>query len=88
MGSDEQRRQKTVNLLIKLFESEGRGKFAYDLAYNTVTNLLRAQALERLLIENGVIDAKQLEQYVNEAVGKFPENFRRIFSEIATMDDE
>jgi hypothetical protein len=88
MGSDEQRHEKMVSLLINLFESEARGKFAFDLAFNTVTNLLRTQALERLLIDNGVIDAKQLEQYVNKAVSEFPENFKRIFAELASMAEE
>jgi hypothetical protein len=88
MGSDEQRPEKLVSLLINLFESKARGKFAFDLAFNTVTNLLRAQALERLLINSGVIDAKQLDQYVNKVVGEFPENFKRIFAELASMAEE
>lgn len=88
MGTDDQRHEKLVRLVVNLFESEGRGKFIFDLAYNTVTNLLRAQALERLLIDRGVIDAKQLEDYVNKAVSEFPENFTRIFAEIASMVEE
>jgi hypothetical protein len=88
MVTDEQRHEKLVSLLISLFESEGRGKFIFDLAYNTVSNRLRAQALERLLIDRGIIDAKQLEEYVNKAVSELPENFTRIFSEIATMAEE
>ena len=88
MGTNEQRQEKMVSLLVKLFESEARGKIIFDLAYNTVTNLLRAQALERLLIDSGVLDAKQLDQYVNKAVSEFPENFERIFAKLASMAKE
>jgi hypothetical protein len=88
MGTDDQRHEKVVSYLVNLFESEARGKIIFDLAHNTVTNLLRTKALERLLIDSGVIDAKQLEQYVNKAVSEFPENFQRIFAELASMVEE
>jgi hypothetical protein len=88
MGSDDQRHEKVVSFLVNLFESEARGKLIFDLAYNTVTNLLRAQALERLLIDSGIIDAKQVEQYVNKAVSEFPQNFERIFAELARLAEE
>jgi hypothetical protein len=88
MDTHDYRREKITSWLVDLFGSEARGKLVFDLAFNTVTNFLRTQALERLLIDSGVIDPKQLEEYVNKTASEFPENFKRIFAELAKMGEE
>ena len=88
MDTHDYRREKIISWLVDLFGSEARGKLVFDLASNTVTNLLRTQALERLLIGSGVIDPKQLEEYVNKTTSEFPESFKRIFAELAKMSEE
>ena len=88
MDTQDYRREKIISWLVDLYGSEARGKLIYDLAFNTVNNLLRIQALERLLIDSGVVNPKQLEEYMNKATGEFPENFKRIFAELAKMGEE